>query len=71
MTASSIPDSNKTSSTTAVAASLIVTPSATTAQHLRCFVTVEAQKLCLMRLRRRIRSHSPGGPIPALRKLGY
>ena len=37
MTASSIPDSNKTSSTTAVAASLIVTPSATTNQHLRCF----------------------------------
>ena len=37
MNPSSIPDSNKTSSTTAVAASLIVTPSTTTNQRLRCF----------------------------------
>lgn len=37
MTPSSIPDSNKTATTTAVAASLVVTPSTTTNQHLRCF----------------------------------
>jgi Na+-transporting NADH:ubiquinone oxidoreductase subunit NqrA len=37
MNPSSIPYSNKTSATTAVAASLVVTPSTTTNQHLRCF----------------------------------
>lgn len=33
----SIPESNKTASTTAVAASLIVTPSTASSLHLRCF----------------------------------
>lgn len=37
MNPSSIPSANKTATTSAVAASLIVTPSTTTNQHLRCF----------------------------------
>lgn len=37
MNPNSIPSSNKTASTTAVAASIVVTPSTTTNLHLRCF----------------------------------